>query len=344
MNSGYVDICLKFQKVLFNPRAKKWMSYEWSEDDRDDEFWNKIGNFEQWLKEFFPKLKTRQLTRAEWRKIRRYANIRHRRLFSPRYLHEKQQEMHQLTSMAKINETQIDISSVRGLAPNTSSYEDVKATPDTILDGDVAYTSFQSDFDDSDKHLFRLLVETSNCLSRKAVVLDQIKQYMEPVQDGTTATQSMENENGGKLIMALYNLNTEILENFEKLWNFHQVKTTLLFSSKTRINANYFHQKCQLEIIQKFRQLQAHSLHEYQVFSPIVESLLTLAHMLRDCESHSREIFTEILTEEMKKLKILCGEEGSLFEQQWLPQLMQLFNKLTGTKEDEETNIMQYVS
>lgn len=358
MNSGYVDICAKFQKILFNVRAKKWMSYEWSYDDIENEFFNKTDDFEQYLNEFFPELKTRQLTRSEWCRIRKYVNPQYKRLFSSKYLHEKRNELNQFrngiismqmlqpstsTNCVKVDAEWNEQHENDLLASNVSSnatYADIQSTGDTTLPECESGTNFE---ENSDNHLFRLLIETSNYLSRKSIILIQIKQFMKNVQ-GDEATQSIKNEIGGKQILELYNLNTEILANFEKLWNFHQVKATLLYRSTTRIKTDHFYQKCQLAIFEKFRQLDVDSFQDYQVSTAVVESLLTLAYMLTVCESYSKETFTVILTDELKKLKILCGDEEMIFEQEWLPQLLLLFAKLTGTKQDMDKNIMQYIS
>lgn len=351
MSSELVGVCSKLQKVLFNPDALKWMSLEWSSDECDHGFFDKTDTFEQWLAVHFPKLKTRRMTRAEWRRIKKYASAHHRRLFSPKYLHEKRRELHLFRNGMTPSENDFDVPCASDTNANAvictiSSYADSQSIDEVMQDCEIASTSHQSNFeDDSDTDLFRLLVDTSNCLSKKAILLDQLKEFMNSSPGGIAADDAAgEIGVGGKLIMELYNLNTEILANFESLWNFHQVKVTLLFSSTTRVKADYFRQKCQLAIIEKFRQLQAESIQQYTILSPVVESLLTLTYMLKDCESHSRETFTELLTEEIKKLKLLCGEENAVFEQQWLPQLMELFTKSTGTNEDEDKYIMQYIS
>lgn len=358
MNSNYVDLYARFQKILFNPRAMEWMSYEWSHDDRDDEFFNKGADFEQWLREFFPQLKTRQLTRAEWRRIRKYVNRPYKRLFSSKYLREKRDELCRFRSGNSSiqssgrkdgsNAVECDEPSVSDLASialtsssSTCDEGDIQSIGEPSQGCASGTTSFQMSFvDDSDNHLFRLLVETSNYLSSKTVILNKMKQLMKPAQ-AETASQTVES---GKLIMELYNLNTDILANFEKLWHFPQVKTTLLFSSSTRIKADLFYQKCQLAIHQKYEQLQVGAVQDYQILSAVIESLLSLAYMLTDSESHSKETFTEILTEELEKLKMLCGDEAGVFEQDWFSQLWMLFTKSNGATQDIDKNIMQYIS
>lgn len=371
MNSEFVDICVNFQKILFNTRAAKWMSYEWSFDDIDDEFFNKTNDFDLFLREYFPALKTRQLTRAEWRKLRRYVNPQHKRLLSPKYLHEKRSELRRFRQgIMTTNKPSISIgsrssnaaeyiamvisdeSTVSDLASNAEqcshlTAEDIQSIGEILHEPQIDDASQESNFgNDSDNHLFKLLIETSNFLSRKTVLLTRIKQIMKSIQDDTVGnrfgSKSVKNGIDGELIIELYNLNKDILANFEKLWDFKQVKATLQFSSAIRIKADFFHRKNQLAILLKFKQLQVDSIQEYQVLSAVIESLLKIAYSLMDCELHSRESFTENLTEEINKLKILSPADSLVFEEKWYPQLLSMF--IVGTKKDMDTNIMQYIT
>lgn len=340
MNAGCIDIYSRFQKILFSLPANKWMSCEWSYDNIDYEFFNRARDFEQYLDDSFRKLKTRRLTRSEWCRIRKHVNPRHKRLFSRKYLHEKRNElnrfrngkiaMQQSSSFVELN---VSKPTTNDSFSTSSMYGDMQLTAQTSQESGCALRSVQSNFfDKSENHLYRLLVETSNYLTRKTVILNKIKQLMESVQGDHIAPLSDTNEIGGKLILELYSFNTIILANFEKLWNFHLVKATLLFTSTTRIKADYFHRKCELAIFQK--QLQGDSIQEYQVLAAVIESLLTLAYMLTDCGSHTKESFTEILTKEIKKLKLLCRDESTIFEQEFFPQLLLLFIKSTGNRQD----------
>lgn len=363
MNSRCVDICARFQKILFNPRAAKWMSYEWSSDDFDEEFFDETSEFEQYVTEFFPKLKTKRLTRSEWGRIRKYVSLRHKRRFSAKYLRGKRNELRQnwTDKISMKHSIILGSDDAKCAVPNrcdfvanvvnspSSTNGDTQSSSEISPECENETISLQSNsVDYSDGHLFKLLIETSNHLSRKAVILDEIKELMKSVHGGTAVshitTQSAKSEIVGNLILELHNINVEILANFEKLWNFHQVKATLLFNSTTRITTDYFHQKCQLAIFQKFQQLQVDFIHEYPKLTAVAESLLTLVYMLTNCESHTKESFTKVLTEELKKLKMHCGNEFAIFEEEFYPQLTLLFKKSVGTEQDAEKSVMQYIN
>lgn len=59
------------RNLLKLPKAHKWVSYEWFYSYIDRPLLLGENEFQVCLKESFPQLKTRQLTRAEWSKIRR---------------------------------------------------------------------------------------------------------------------------------------------------------------------------------------------------------------------------------------------------------------------------------
>lgn len=64
-------IGLRLRNLLKLPKAHKWVSYEWFYSYIDKPLLLGENDFQVCLKESFPQLKTNQLTRAEWSKIRK---------------------------------------------------------------------------------------------------------------------------------------------------------------------------------------------------------------------------------------------------------------------------------
>lgn len=64
-------IGLRLRNLLKLPKAHKWVSYEWFYSYIDKPLFNGDNDFQVCLKESFPQLITRQLTRVEWTKIRK---------------------------------------------------------------------------------------------------------------------------------------------------------------------------------------------------------------------------------------------------------------------------------
>lgn len=64
-------IGLRLRNLLKLPKAHKWVCYEWFYSDIDKCLFSGENDFSMCLKESFPQLNTRELTRVEWTKIRR---------------------------------------------------------------------------------------------------------------------------------------------------------------------------------------------------------------------------------------------------------------------------------
>ncbi|XP_044748726.1 protein lin-9 homolog [Coccinella septempunctata] len=64
-------IGLRLRNLLKLPKAHKWVCYEWFYSDIDNCLFSGENDFSICLKESFPELQTRFLTRVEWTKIRR---------------------------------------------------------------------------------------------------------------------------------------------------------------------------------------------------------------------------------------------------------------------------------
>ncbi|XP_057670530.1 protein lin-9 homolog [Diorhabda carinulata] len=64
-------IGLRLRNLLKLPKAHKWVCYEWFYSNIDRCLFDGENDFTICLKESFPELKTRELTRVEWTKIRR---------------------------------------------------------------------------------------------------------------------------------------------------------------------------------------------------------------------------------------------------------------------------------
>jgi len=62
---------LSLRTLLKLPKAHKWVCYEWFYANIDQPLFLGENDFELFLKESFPQLKTRQLKKVEWNKIRR---------------------------------------------------------------------------------------------------------------------------------------------------------------------------------------------------------------------------------------------------------------------------------
>ncbi|XP_020710811.2 protein lin-9 homolog isoform X1 [Athalia rosae] len=84
-------IGMRLRNLLKLPKAHKWVCYEWFYSNIDKTLFDGDNDFMICLKESFPQLKTRKLTRVEWCKIRRMMGKPRR--CSPSFFDEERREL-----------------------------------------------------------------------------------------------------------------------------------------------------------------------------------------------------------------------------------------------------------
>ncbi|XP_059490619.1 protein lin-9 homolog [Neocloeon triangulifer] len=84
-------IGVRLRNLLKLPKAHKWVCYEWFYSNLDRPLFQGDNDFMTCLKESFPQLKTRKLTRVEWCKIRRMMGKPRR--CSPSFFEEERREL-----------------------------------------------------------------------------------------------------------------------------------------------------------------------------------------------------------------------------------------------------------
>ena len=109
---------LSLRTLLKLPKAHKWVCYEWFYGNIDQPLFLAENDFESYLRESFPQLKTRMLRRAEWRKVRRLMGKPRR--CSPAFFAEERQVLNNRRSKIRYLQQQkvVDIREFRDLPPN----------------------------------------------------------------------------------------------------------------------------------------------------------------------------------------------------------------------------------
>lgn len=108
-------IGLRLRNLLKLPKAHKWVSYEWFYSYIDKPLLLGENDFQICLKESFPQLKSKQLTRAEWSKIRKLMGKPRRS--SPAFFEEERRELERRRQKIRLLQSRKagDISFVRDL-------------------------------------------------------------------------------------------------------------------------------------------------------------------------------------------------------------------------------------
>lgn len=108
-------IGLRLRNLLKLPKAHKFVSYEWFYSNIDRALFEGENDFQMCLREMYPNLTTRHLTRAEWNKIRR--TMGKPRRFSAAFLEEERRELERKRRKIRLLQTKRsgDVSFVRDL-------------------------------------------------------------------------------------------------------------------------------------------------------------------------------------------------------------------------------------
>ncbi|XP_062539224.1 protein lin-9 homolog [Armigeres subalbatus] len=108
-------IGLRLRNLLKLPKAHKFVSYEWFYSNIDRALFEGENDFQLCLREMYPDLKTRHLTRAEWNRIRR--TMGKPRRCSVAFLEEERRELERKRRKIRLLQTKRsgDLSFVRDL-------------------------------------------------------------------------------------------------------------------------------------------------------------------------------------------------------------------------------------
>ncbi|KXJ72837.1 hypothetical protein RP20_CCG017140 [Aedes albopictus] len=108
-------IGLRLRNLLKLPKAHKFVSYEWFYSNIDRALFEGENDFQMCLREMYPDLKTRHLTRAEWNRIRR--TMGKPRRCSAAFLAEERRELERKRRKIRLLQTKRsgDVSFVRDL-------------------------------------------------------------------------------------------------------------------------------------------------------------------------------------------------------------------------------------
>ncbi|EAU76662.3 protein lin-9 homolog [Anopheles arabiensis] len=110
----------QFRNFLLLPKAHRFCYFEFFYSDIDRNLFSAPSDFEQLVRTHYPQLKTNNLTRAEWRKIR--GSFGKPRLFSPAFIMEERLELARKREKIRVLQGNSlgDISFIEGL-PNSIS-------------------------------------------------------------------------------------------------------------------------------------------------------------------------------------------------------------------------------
>lgn len=332
----------RISHLLSHAASRKWILYEWQYNEVDTAFFHKCRTFEMSVAEKFPRLKTRNLTRAEWCVVRRTISQRKRRRFSSKFIHEQRIELEKYRESYCILQE-------NGQSHQLAKLNGSHAAVDRFL---ATFGSTQS----QNQQLFRLIVETKKLLAVKTGLITKLREInmrcltqQQPQSQNAIVnvnlsvhpSVAMNSGTAIELILKLRDCNKEIMEKLKRLMCLRIVKDTLLIhiarekNVRMTISSSFFHR---ISLTQ-----QHESRERYRAESFIVmEGLQTLLDVLLEqifLAIHSQVNFRvdrsvqglvdDVINDQMATINtVLPNDLMGTFTNTCLPNFLQVFNAM----------------
>lgn len=187
----------RLNNFLRQKNSRKFLAYEFEYSDWENEFFKNSESFDQLLSHHFPKLKTRNLTMVEWRKIRQKISNGKFRRFSSNFIREKRIELERCRR-------QFDV-----LQENNKTFQ---------LNGSMINIS-------TSNGLNRLMIELKRMLHMKRNAVNELQK----INHTKSENQNIDTFADAKSVLEdLQGINETIFSIFDKMESFKAVEETVL--------------------------------------------------------------------------------------------------------------------
>lgn len=292
MAGAHVAIGMKLRNYFSSD--KKWPSYEWEYDEIERKFFIETNTFESLLRKSFSQLKTKHLTRPEWRKVRKM--LRMKRRFSPKFVLEERVKLRKLRLKAEL-----------------------------LLGRDSAELEMECESAEWQRmRMLHLIVETKKLLAEKEGQLQEFSSAL-----GVYDSRS-DNRNLKRVAADIFGQNKKILANLDLLSDFEVVMESILSKTSSAFSRTLWHLEAVSEenAERKLRENEVDTSTDPHVCK-LSKALLTLFYSLIQSPVLG-DHFTQHMEKKLEELEELVGREAfETFKQNCLPMLWAIYNKLT---------------
>lgn len=297
----------RFSHLLSHEATRKWLSYEWQYNEIDYGFFHKCRTFEMFLATKFPRLKTRNLSQAEWRAVRRLIVQRKCRRFSSKFIHEQRTELERYRYSYRLlqeNNRHNQLVKLNGFHDAVDEFLSTLDSPDTQY--------FQ---------LFRLCVEVKKLYAAKGGLISKLReinnlrleiqqqqqqhlhqhqQLQHAIVNGdwnSVPPPTMTSATAIKVIAKIRDCNNDIASKLNQMMSFRIVKDAMLINAIKRQNVAV---TCSPTY---FKHISAVQVHESQQFyrSQTFITTMDVQEMLDICLAQSFFAIIVELTLKMNK-------------------------------------------
>lgn len=298
----------------FLSHSTKWTSYEWNYDEIENEFFNKHKTFESMVSLEFPRLKTRNFTTVEWRKIRKLIAGRKVRRFSSKFIDDQRIDLKRYRRRYRILKENKRLDQLERLNSGVSTLK----------------------IDQSQDEMFRIMIELKKLFELKSATVAELSEINIVRAEAQNSNIDHINANGSAVnaITKLRECNIGILALLNKLLCFHIVKDALLFNALTRkkmtlaLSPPYFRNKCDVSIYESHQECRSSTFIDSDSWKTLIDSFL--AQILAICDheqlAENLEDFGKKLIEEHRTIlkQTLNTENFHFFETVCVPKFFNI--------------------
>lgn len=313
------------ENFLLHPLSRQWIAYEWTYDEVEDAFFNKSKTYAGIYSSQFPRLKTRYLTTAEWRKIRKLSHGHKIRRFSSKFVQEQRIELEKFRQRCNILRDNQQIHQLTKMAPLCENVD----------------TSYNNSFDSKDYaefEIYSLIVETKRLLATKNSIVTELRGINNAKAGAQDQMYEKSNENADKAIAKLRNCNENIVSKWNKLMAFQVVKDALLFDALDKkkllkpLSPFYFRRKCEIQIYENHQAFNSKAFISSNAVETLLNIMLELALAIIKHEQlavNAGDFLNSLIKEQLDLLeRIMTTENIEYLQIDCVPLLFTILKKV----------------
>ncbi|XP_031619080.1 uncharacterized protein LOC116338140 [Contarinia nasturtii] len=256
------------ENLLRHTLSRKWLRYEFEYDEVELAYFTKSKTFESILSRKYPHQKHRNLTRIEWRAIRKYGVEQKIRRFSSKFVQQQRIDLEKYRRFYNV------------LRENKRDDQLAKLNEKTMSECDDAI--FLCDEQQNQFEFYRLIAEAKKLIELKSVTVTELREMNNAKTENRMMSDDETNANATKAVTKLRDYNDEILGILKKLLHFQIVKDALLFNvlSKKKLvlalSPVYFQRKCEVRIYEDWCKFRLDTFIDSDIVRFLMKSLLEL--------------------------------------------------------------------
>lgn len=319
---------------LRQPLAHLWTKYEFDYTDIEKQF-VEANSFVEQLNKEFPGLKSRDLTVAEWRKLRSLVTDKKSRRFSPKFVNERRIALEKCRQRLGILQQNIQLNShevnenmkhqmafnpnLKGIDLNSVAVAGVDST--NLFGGQAIQLCLQ-------------IIAMRKLLTAKNEAIAQLKKLNAFAHDQHIEKKGDPNPDMSVLdvVSELDSCNEKITQQFDKLMCFQSTKETLLLSSTIRLAPKYFRKRFEQTIFEMHLAFNSKMFIETKRNLNVMDTLMEYGYLFAEIDKiaiNAIDYFAELSMVKVNCLQTCMSVENlDYFNEFALPSIISVLNKL----------------